>query len=301
MHECQGAGLGTPDIDGVEVMDERDGLPPLPWWQGREARRAERADRRRQRHDERAAKHQERSEGQRDPVTSDRVADAALRILDAEGLDALTVRRLAQEMGVGTMTLYWYVRNKDEVLDLVADRIFAGIEVPDVSIGWREGSAKMAITARAAMLRHRAAMPIMISRGSLGPNSLLFMERALALLRSAGFGASDAADAYYALSNFVLGFCAAEASGPGIADRPDVDRRAYGQMLLDYMRALPEDRFPNLKESAPRLFAGSLDQRFAFALEAMLDGLQVRIDAAGARTPAATAASSKPDSSARPA
>jgi len=100
-------------------MSDQSAVPTPPWWSSNEARHAARDEARRVRRQERAGgRGKADAPPSREPVTPERIADAALAVIDAEGLDGLTVRRLAQELGVGTMTLYWYVQNKDEVLDL---------------------------------------------------------------------------------------------------------------------------------------------------------------------------------------
>ncbi|HEY4752016.1 MAG TPA: TetR family transcriptional regulator, partial [Candidatus Limnocylindrales bacterium] len=122
------------------TMTEHEQDQPPAWWvvdrrakreAEHEAKRQERAARRDAR---RTARH---GAPAREPMTPERIADAALSIIDSGGLDGLTVRSLAQALGVGTMTLYWYVRDKDEVLDLVADRLLAGVTPPTPMGDWK--------------------------------------------------------------------------------------------------------------------------------------------------------------------
>ncbi len=259
-------------------MDDRSELPPLPWWQNSETRRAARAERRRLRHEEREARHEARhAPPLREPVTLERLGEAALRIVDSEGLDALTVRRLAQELGVGTMTLYWYVQNKDEVLDLVADRIVADIRVPAAGEDWKQAVRDVATGVRAAFLRHSNAVPVMLSRGSLGPNGLALIDSGIAVFRAAGFDEAAAADAHFLVANYVLGSCAAQISTLSAPGRPDIARRDYGQMLRQYIASLPAGRYENLKQAAPRIFTAATDERFAFGLDMIIEGLAARL------------------------
>ena len=263
-------------------MSDQNSIPTPPWWSTSEDRHAAREAARRARREERSTRKRDGSEAApsvREPVTPDRIADAALRVIDAEGLDGLTVRRLAQELGVGTMTLYWYVKNKDEVLDLVADRMLAGIAIPPPDVDWQVAAREVATDVRAAALRHAAAVPIMVGRGSFGPNGLGLTEQSLRVFAAAGFDDDDAADAYFAISNFVWGFCAQQTASASLSSRPGFDVKAYYGMVRQYIENLPADRYPNLQRSAQRIFNASLDERFRFGLDCLIAGLEARLAA----------------------
>jgi TetR/AcrR family tetracycline transcriptional repressor len=257
-------------------------LPIPPWWSSHESRHTARDEARRLRRGERAGRRggPDAVPPAREPVTPERIADAALRLIDTDGLDGLTVRRLAQELGVGTMTLYWYVQNKDEVLDLVADRMLAGIEIPAPETDWQVAVREVSTAVRAAALRHAAAVPVMVGRGSFGPNGLGLTEMSLQVFSAAGFDDADAADAYFAVSNFVWGFCAQQTASVGSSARPE-DRKAYVGTVRDYIEALPPDRYPNLRAAAARIFTASMDERFAFGIDCLIAGFEVRLAALG--------------------
>jgi TetR/AcrR family tetracycline transcriptional repressor len=259
-------------------MTEQEKDQPPAWWvvdrraqreAEHEVKRQERAARRDAR---RAARH---GAPAREPMTPGRIADAALSIIDSGGLDGLTVRSLAQALGVGTMTLYWYVRDKDEVLDLVADRMFEGVTLPAPGGDWRQAVRDIANSVRDALLRHPGAGPIIASRGSYGPNGLQMIEASLAALRAAGFGAEAAADACSAVSNYISGFCVTEMSAVAAAEAGT----SSASRATHYVSLLPPDRFPNLVAAAPRLFGSSRDARFEFGLECLIDGLGARLGA----------------------
>jgi TetR/AcrR family transcriptional regulator, tetracycline repressor protein len=261
-------------------MTDPNNLPTPPWWSSRETRHAARDEARRQR---RQAKEAHRGAEEpvpaREPVTPERIADAALRLIDVQGLDGLTVRALAQELGVGTMTLYWYVQNKDEVLDLVADRMLADIPLPPADMAWQAAVRQVAVAVRAALLRHGGAVPVMLGRGSFGPNGLRIVDNAIRVFRAAGFEEADAADSYFAVANFVNGFAAQQTAGSFLASRPGFDGKGYFRMVQAYIEALPVDRYPNLQAAAPRIFSASLDERFAFGLDCLIGGLEARLTA----------------------
>jgi TetR/AcrR family tetracycline transcriptional repressor len=263
-------------------MTDQNSLPTPPWWNSREARHAARDEERRVRRQQRGIRRHGVEEPPREPVTPERIADAALRVIDAQGLDGLTVRALAQELGVGTMTLYWYVQNKDEVLDLVADRMLADVIFPPPEQDWHVSVREGATAVRAALLRHARAVPIIVGRGSFGPNGLRMIEASIAVFRAAGFEPDDAADAYFTISNFVTGFCVFQTSALSLRNRPDVDVREYGQLIRHYIEALPLDRYPNLQAAAPRIFSASLDERFQFGVDCLVAGFEARLGTAKA-------------------
>ncbi len=268
-------------------MSDPSSVPTPPWWSSHEARHAARDEARRLRRQERSAgRHGSRAAAPaREPVTPDRIADAALRVIDLGGLDGMTVRALAQELGVGTMTLYWYVQNKEEVLDLVADRVLAGIVIPVAATDWQAAVREVATSVRAAMLRHASAIPVMVGRGSFGPSGLALIEGALRVFRAAGFNDADAADAYFAVSNYVNGFCAQQTAAASLSARPDFDVKGYYQMVRKYVEELPADRYPNLRAAASRIFSASLDDRFAFGLDCLIAGLEARLRASSGASP----------------
>ena len=243
----------------------KDEIPPWSLSRSREERNGERAERRRERHDRRDGR---TDRNPRVPVAPGQIVDAALRSMDAEGLEALTVRRLAAELGSGVMTLYWHIENKDELLDLVIDRVYAEVPTPAEGATWREQARSMALTMRAAFLHHPACMGPATTRPHMGPNALRLMDAALGIFRSAGMPEQDVADAYFTLTNYVTGFCAWQ-----VTNRLDAPTRAS---LIDYLAQVPADRFPHLQALGARVFSGNLDERFAFGLDTLLDGLARR-------------------------
>ncbi len=264
-------------------MSDPNNVPTPPWWSSSESRHAARDEARRERRLERSARRDGRGKAAppHDPITPERIADAALRVIDTDGLEGLTVRALGQELGVGTMTLYWYVRNKDEVLELVADRLLADVSFPSSEPDWRVSVREGCASVRAALHRHARAVPIIVGRGSFGPNGLRMTEASIAVFRAAGFDPDVAADAYFTISNFVTGFCIFETSSLGYRNRPDLDMREYGQMLRQYVDSLPPGLYPNLQASAARIFGHDLDERFAFGVECLISGFEARLKASG--------------------
>lgn len=150
----------------------------------------------------------------RPPLTRDRALAAAMVIADAEGLDALTMRRLARELGVEAMSLYHHVANKDEILDGMVELVFAEIELPPTDIDWTTSMSIRARSARAALTRHRWALGVIESRRSPGPTLLRHHDAVLGACRAAGFSIEMAAHAFSLIDSYVYGFVLQEINLP---------------------------------------------------------------------------------------
>lgn len=140
----------------------------------------------------------------RDPLTRERIVTTALEILDTQGAGALTVRRLADHLGVGAATLYGHVRTKEDVLDLALDAVYAEVQADTRPDDWRAELTDLLHAWRQALLRHPWSATV-LGRPHLGPHMLAREERIYALLATAGLAGAALPDAAYALSNYVIG------------------------------------------------------------------------------------------------
>lgn len=215
----------------------------------------------------------ETSEGgkPRAALSRERVLHEAVRIADAEGIDALTMRRLGRELGAGAMSLYHYVANKDGLLDGMVDLVFAEIELPTGGGDWRTAMRRRSLSAREVLLRHAWAVGLMESRTNPGPANLHHREAVTACLRKAGFSIAMTAHANWLLDSYVYGFVLQEASLPFDTAEELAD------MADDvFMPLLPPEEFPYLNETAGALLAAGYDHttEFAFGLNVVLDALE---------------------------
>jgi TetR/AcrR family tetracycline transcriptional repressor len=205
--------------------------------------------------------------GERRPLTRDAIVDAALVLLDREGIAGLSMRRLAKELDVGAASLYWHVGDKEELLGLLLDRIVGETEVPDPDpANWQEQMKELGRESRRLLQRHRDAAQISMGRVPVGPNSMPVMERNLAILVAAGLPPRVLALAADMFALYVGGY-AFEESLRG-------DQSADPEQLAEYFRSLPEDEFPTLVALADDLTAGDADERFEFGLELLVRGLE---------------------------
>jgi AcrR family transcriptional regulator len=214
-----------------------------------------------------------RTAAPRAPLSREAIADAALRLLDRDGLDGLSMRRLAAELGTGAASLYWHVQSKDELLELLVDRVMAEIELPPPDPSrWQEQLKQFGRESRRVMREHRDIARITLGRIPMGPNLLRLIEWMLQLLRAAGIPDRTAAYAGDLLALYGGAFAfeeSLELSPLGEGVRPE---QAAG-MLRDYFASLPAARFPNVVALADLLVTGDADERFEFGLDVLLSGL----------------------------
>jgi AcrR family transcriptional regulator len=220
------------------------------------------------------------SQRRREPLTQEAIVEAALRLLDAEGLDGLSMRRVGDELDTGAASLYWHVGSKDGLLDLIFDRVIGEQKVPDPDPErWQDQLKEVARTMRATILRHRDIVRISIGRIPMGPNAVRYSERLLAILRAGGVPDQLAVAGFQLMFSVVNGFTMDETGegGEPPADQPPADEAA--RMVRDYVGSLPPDRFPNLAQLADHFAFSDPDQRFELLLDLYVDGLAKRATA----------------------
>ena len=261
-----------------------EALPPAPW-----QRTPTRAPRRR-----------------RDPITQEMIVETALSILDTEGLDGLSMRRIAEELDTGAASLYWHVGSKDGLLDLLFDHVIGEQQVPSPDPErWQQQLKEVARTQRATILRHRDIVAVSLGRVPMGPHALRYSEKVLAILRAGGVPDWLAVAGQHLLIAVVNGFTLDETSTePGSVSQPaEGDHRggaqrggarrggtqgddgrddggAAPQLSQDdasrYLASLPPGQFPNLTALAGHFSSVDPDERFELLLDIFVDGLAQR-------------------------
>ena len=197
-------------------------------------------------------------------LSRDKIVDAALRLMEREGLQGVSMRKLAQELDAGAATLYWHVGDKEQLLGLMLDRIVGESKVvePDPE-HWQEQVKQLARNARELLKSHRDAAQLSMGRIPAGPNSFPVLERYLAVLASASLPPRVIAYASDMFSLFVGAFAFEESMPP-----PDV--AAMGAAL----QGLSPEEYPHLTSLSADLMAGDTDERFEWALELLVRGLE---------------------------
>ena len=180
----------------------------------------------------------------RRPLSKERVLDAAIAVADRGGVESITMRRVAQELGVEAMSLYHHVPNKEAILDGVVDRVFEEIEMPDLdgAADWRDNLRSRARSTREVLSRHRWALGLMDSRRNPGPATLRHHDAVLGVLRRAGFTLPMAAHAVSVLDSYVGGFVLQESALPATTG-DELEEVAKG-----ILEEVPGDALPYLRE-----------------------------------------------------
>jgi AcrR family transcriptional regulator len=203
-------------------------------------------------------------------LTRERVLQAAVDVADRGGLDALSMRKLGQELGVDAMALYRHVRNKDDLLDGLVEAIVGQIDRPKPGDDWKASLHEQAMAARRVMLRHPWARQVLEERGTGGPATLVRIESALATLRGGGFSIELAHHALHVLGSRIFGFTQDLFEEGADEPSPEV-AAAQARALAAYPRV------SELAQAASHegvLGRCDDDVEFAFGLDLILDGLE---------------------------
>lgn len=222
-------------------------------------------------------------------VTAEQIIKAAVRICDAAGVESLTTRKLAADLGIGTMTLYGYFRSKEEILDGIADHVLGTLVVPPPAEQTPAATVRSVARALFAMMReHHSVVYLLSSRVTISEKALkAAMEDVLAVLRDAGFDGLGAVRAYALVMTYCMGFASYQQPrpwGPDGADDVDELRRRRRHFYM----SLPLPDFENLVELNEPLTTMPSDAQFEFGLDCLIDGLLAELTAIGhPPTPAA--------------
>jgi AcrR family transcriptional regulator len=207
--------------------------------------------------------------GPKNSLTRELIADAALRLVDGEGVEALTMRRLASELRVGTMTLYGYFRDKDELLDHAIDRAARGYKLSPGEGAWRPRLRELITTIWVSLTEHPSAVQIRSRKPILNPGALRACEAGMTILRDAGFETTSAAAAWRLLFTYVFGYAAFSSYEPSA----ELMSEWQGQLS-----ALSPDEYPITSGNAGELVKWMAGREpFERGLELILDGLEHRL------------------------
>lgn len=243
-----------------EAQRGRPGIAPPPW-AGPKAARADRAD--------------------KPQLSREAIVAAAMRIIDDEGLDAVSMRRIAQEFGTGAASLYAYVANKDELLDLIFDWVMGEVsdrwpDTEPTAENWRDLAKDAMRLSHEVLTSHRDVARAFQGRIPFGPNGLRLVETQLAIMRAGGVPDAIAAFAGDLFGQFLVSWAVEDDMWR--TRFPDADEeRIAGQMneIREYLAALPADRFPNIVALARPMMSQEPEgyDRFELGVEVLLRGI----------------------------
>ena len=209
----------------------------------------------------------------RTPLSRERVLRAAIALADERGAQELTMRKLAQDLGVEAMSLYNHVASKDDLLDGMIDIVFSEIEAPSAGRDWKAELRKRAVSTREALNRHRWAIGEMEGRGSHGPSNLRLHDAVLGCLRAAGFSVEMTVHAYSVQDAYIYGFALQQSDMS--PESPEDFAAVAQQQMIDYADAL--SAYPHLVEVVGGHVAQSgydYEAEFLFGLDVILDRLE---------------------------
>jgi TetR/AcrR family tetracycline transcriptional repressor len=193
-------------------------------------------------------------------VDREQVVEAGLALLDEVGLDGLTMRKLAERLGVQLNTVYWHVAGKPQLLAALADRIVAGCAAEPLPEPWRERVEVLARRLRQAMLAHRDGGRVVAGRYVIGAHTLAFGEKAVRALLDAGQPPREAAWATWTIGYYIFGLVQEEQAAP------DADLAAMAD-------SADAELYPAMAATVPHHLPTDFDARFEFGLKMVLDGL----------------------------
>jgi TetR/AcrR family tetracycline transcriptional repressor len=203
-----------------------------------------------------------KDERPRPALTRPRVVRTALRLVDEHGLPALTMRALATELRVSPMALYNHVRDKDELIDLMVDLVLGEVELCPIAGDWATQMRALVCSYHHVLTAHPGLARVYSTLVRIGPHGLRIMERGLGLLLEAGFSASEAADAFFALFTYTAGY----------HQMGRVDARDYS--------AMPSEEIPSVTAVTTHLSGVHHRGRFEYGLDGLLTGLRATRGAA---------------------
>ena len=210
----------------------------------------------------------------RGSLTREEIIQKALALLEEQGPGALSMRRLADRLGVAPNALYTHVRGKADLIDGLVDQVYADLDLePDPSGDWTEQLATLSQGVRAHLLAHPAVVPFALQRPGLGPHGLRLGEAIYKILRPAGFSDQAVVGTVYALLTYILGFVALEVARAG-TDPETSDE--FVRRMWAFFAALPPGEFPHTVQLAAQLARISTEDQFDFGIRTFLAGLQAQ-------------------------
>ncbi len=224
--------------------------------------------------------------GPQPAYSRDQIAAAAVKIADAEGIEAVSMRRIAAELGSGTTSLYRYITKKDELLDLMSEAVLEGERLPKASGAWRADLQKIAYHIREMTLRHPWTIGISTFRSAMGPNTLRCLELTLSMIDRLGLDIDEMLVISNTLFTFARGYAAGEIAEVEASRRSGLNREQWMMSRVEHTQAiLRAGKYPMfarvVKDAKAPHDPDAAERGFAMGLEHLLNGIETRI-AAGA-------------------
>jgi AcrR family transcriptional regulator len=197
-----------------------------------------------------------------------------MRLADSEGIESLSMRKLADMLGVKAMSLYHHVANKDDILNGIVDMVVSEIEVPSLTTDWKTAMRRRAISAHEVLLHHPWATMPLVSRVNVGPAMLRYVDATLGCLREAGFSLEMADHIWNALDSHIYGFTLQELNFP-------FEAMEYSEAATQGLALIPADKYPYLNQLTHLVMEKHYNglHNFEFGLDLLLNSLSTGIPA----------------------
>ncbi|MFB4282266.1 TetR/AcrR family transcriptional regulator [Nonomuraea sp. MTCD27] len=230
----------------------------------------------------------QRTRREQPPLSREQIVSTALELLDAEGIDALSMRKLGARLNAGATSMYTHVTNKDELLELVVDEVYGEVELPVAGdpAGWRAAVTRYAHSMRAALLRHPWIVSVLGEAGVayLGPNVMRQNEAVLTVFEQGGFTLAAADRALNTVVAYVIGVSTSEAAWLTRLARSGRSEQEWAETLWPAAERAARD-YPRLRKlyaaQRDRHSSATRDDDFDAGLQCVLDGLAARFAPAG--------------------
>jgi AcrR family transcriptional regulator len=215
--------------------------------------------------------------GKQPALSREQIVAATIRMLDEEGLTVLSMRRLAGDLGIAPMSLYWHVPTKDALLEFALDAMFGELDLhPDTGGDWGQRAEHIANDLRRTIRAHPWMSPLAGSYATVGPNALAMFEALIELAEEGGYRPPAAYRAVGTLVNFVLGFVADEVKWLNRMRETGLDPKQIEQIWQPPMLAALGDRYPRMRANIEAGDSRDWDDQFEFGLGCMVDGMRAR-------------------------
>ena len=219
----------------------------------------------------------------RTPISLDRIVDVALAVADAEGIEGVTMRRVASELGTGPASLYAYVDSREELLQRVHERVIAEVRFPDfASLGWEEGMRQFALRAHEVYRRPADIALLSFADVPTTAPALSGVESMLAAMLAGGVPARVATWALDRLALYIAadayeGWLMHQRFGGSTPEESEKLGRAYFDQIGDFFAALPKDRFPTMTAHLTEMMEGDGEERFLFGVDMFIAGIASQV------------------------
>jgi len=223
----------------------------------------------------------------RPQLSREEIVRAAIRIADAEGADAISMRRIASALRAGAMSLYWHISSKEELIDLVIDEVFGELKLPDSPTGdWRADLRLWATEHRKLLLRHPWVIKLLAVQSGDSPNSLRTVEFSLAALDHLPISFKEKIGIFWTIHVYTEGYVTHEAHFAEVLREKEWSEGNWQEIMEPHLLPIVESgNYPHIAAAFADFPDFNTDKQFEFGLDSLLDGISARIESDNSRAP----------------